>query len=295
MEEYIKKAGILIEAMPYISKFHGKTVVVKYGGSAMTDEKIRHSVIGDIAFMKMVGMNPVIVHGGGPSINEALKLANIEPKFQDGLRVTDKNTVEIVESVLSGTINKALVSEFQKHNVRAVGISGKDGLLIEAKKMKPNNKDIGFVGDIKKINTQVLDALISSGFVPVISPIGTDSDANTYNINADYAAVEIAKALKATKLVFLTDIEGVRKDVNNPKSLISKASPKEIEAMIADGTISGGMIPKVECCTKAVNAGVESVHIISGKLQHSILLEIYTEAGIGTVIEEGVSAKNAKN
>jgi len=285
MQEYIKKAGILIEAMPYINKFHGKTVVVKYGGSAMTDEKIRHSIIGDIAFMKMVGMNPVIVHGGGPSINEALKLANIESKFEDGLRVTDKDTVKIVESVLSGTINKSLVSEFQKHDVRAVGISGKDGLLIEAKKMKPNNKDIGFVGDIKKINTQVLDALISSGFVPVISPIGTDSKANTYNINADYAAVEIAIALKATKLVFLTDIEGIRKDIDDAKSLISKTTPAEIEKLIADGTISGGMIPKVQCCTKAVKAGVESVHIISGKIQHSILLEIYTNEGIGTVIE----------
>lgn len=287
MIEYIEKAGILIEAMPYISKFHGKTVVVKYGGSAMIDEKIKHSVIGDIAFMKMVGMNPVIVHGGGPSINEALKLAHIEPKFEDGLRVTDKATVEIVESVLSGTINKSLVSEFQKYNTKAVGISGKDGLLIEATKMMHNGKDIGFVGDIKQINTEVIDSLIASGFVPVISPIGADSEANTYNINADYAAVEIAIALKATKLVFLTDIDGIRTNMDNPESLISTTTPKEIEKLIADSTISGGMIPKVECCTKAVNAGVNSVHIINGNIEHSLLLEIYTTAGIGTVIEEG--------
>lgn len=286
MQEYIKKAGILIEAMPYISKFHGKIVVIKYGGSAMTDEGLKNSVIGDIAFMKMVGINPVIVHGGGPSINEALKLANIEPKFQDGLRVTDKETVEIVESVLSGTINKSLVSEFQKHNTKAVGISGKDGLLIEAVK---SGQNIGYVGDITKINTQILDTLIESNFVPVISPIGGDEDANTYNINADYAAVEIAIALKATKLVFLTEIDGIRKDMQDATSLISRISPKEIDELISDGTISGGMIPKVECCIKAVNAGVNSVHIISGKIEHSLLLEIYTNEGIGTVVEEGIN------
>lgn len=292
MKKYIEKAEILIEAMPYINKFHGQTVVIKYGGSAMTDEKIKHLVIGDIAFMKMVGINPVIVHGGGPLINEALKLANIEPEFQDGLRVTDKNTIGVVETVLSGTINKNLVSEFQKFNVKAVGISGKDGVLIEAVKKMPNNKDIGFVGDIKKVNTQIIDSLIASDFVPVISPIGTDIDANTYNINADYAAVEIAIALKATKLVFLTDIDGIRKDIDNPSSLISEISPKEIKNLIKDGTISGGMIPKVECCIKAVEADVNSVHIINGKLQHSLLLEIYTQKGIGTLIKEALNGNN---
>ena len=286
MQEYIKKAGILIEAMPYISTFHGKTVVIKYGGSAMTDEKIKHSVIGDIAFMKMVGINPVIIHGGGPEINKALELEQIEPKFFNGLRVTDEKTMQVVESVLSGKINKSIVAEFQKHKTKAVGISGKDGMLIEAEKKMPNGIDIGFVGDIKKINTEVLDTLIKSDFVPVISPVGADEQANTYNINADYAAVEIAIALKATKLVFLTDIEGVRMNADNPDSLISRLTPLEIENMINNGTITGGMIPKVECCSKAIKSGVNSVHIINGKIEHSILLEIYTKDGIGTVIEE---------
>lgn len=293
MQEYIKKAGILIEAMPYISKFHGKTLVIKYGGSAMTDEKIKHSVIGDIAFMKMVGINPVIVHGGGPEINAALKLENIEPEFKNGLRVTDEKTVKIVESVLSGKINKLIVSEFQRHSTRAVGISGKDGLLIEAVKKMPDGSDIGYVGDIKRINTQIVDTLIASDFVPVISPVGSDDQANTYNINADYAAVEIAIALKATKLVFLTDIEGVRKNADDPSSLISRLSPMQIEKMIENGTISGGMIPKVECCSKACKSGVESVHIINGKIEHSILLEIYTKDGIGTVIEENINEQAA--
>ena len=286
MQEYIKKAGILIEAMPYISKFHGKTVVIKYGGSAMTDEEIKHSVIGDIAFMKMVGINPVIIHGGGPEINKALALEGIEPKFFNGLRVTDEKTMQVVESVLSGQINKSIVAEFQRHKTKAVGISGKDGMLIEAEKKMPDGADIGFVGDIKKINTEVLDTLIKSDFVPVISPVGADNEANTYNINADYAAVEIAIALKATKLVFLTDIEGVRMNADNPDSLISRLTPLEIENMINNGTITGGMIPKVECCSKAIKSGVNSVHIINGKIEHSILLEIYTKDGIGTVIEE---------
>lgn len=286
MQKYIEKAGILIEAMPYINKFHGKTVVIKYGGSAMTDCDIKHSVIGDIAFMKMVGINPVIVHGGGPEINEALKLAGIEPKFIEGLRVTDKDTMQIVESVLSGKINKSIVSEFQKHDTKAVGISGKDGLLIEAQKKVQNGIDLGFVGDITKVNTQVIESLIKSDFVPVISPVGSDKDANTYNINADIAAVEIAIALKASKLVFLTDIEGVRYDAEDETSLISKLSPAYAKELIANGAIKGGMIPKTQCCIKAVEKGVDSVHIINGKILHSILLEIYTKDGIGTVIEE---------
>ncbi len=286
MQKYIEKAGILIEAMPYINKFNNKTVVIKYGGSAMTDEKIKASVIKDIAFMKMVGIHPVIVHGGGPEINSALKNAGIEPKFQDGLRVSDKKTVEIVESVLSGKINKSIVSEFQKNETKAVGISGKDGLLLEAQKKTPNGTDIGFVGEIKKVNPKIINTLIENDFVPVLSPVGSDISANTYNINADYAAVEIAIALKAVKLVFLTDIEGIFKNEHDKNSLISKLSPREIDDLIADGSISAGMIPKAQCCKKAVKAGVESVHIINGKIEHSILLEIYTKDGIGTVIEE---------
>lgn len=286
MQKYIEKAGILIEAMPYINKFHGKTVVIKYGGSAMTDSDIKNSVIGDIAFMKMVGINPVIVHGGGPEINEALKLNNIEPVFKDGLRVTDEKTMEIVEEVLSGKINKSIVSEFQKHNTKAVGISGKDGLLIEAVQKRPNGNNIGYVGDITNVNTKIVKSLIENDFIPVISPVGSDKDANTYNINADIAAVELAIALKAPKLVFLTDIEGVRKNAEDENSLISKLTPKAANILIETGAITGGMIPKVQCCIKAIKEGVESVHIINGKILHSILLEIYTKDGIGTVIEE---------
>ena len=286
MQKYIEKAGILIEAMPYINKFHGKTVVIKYGGSAMTDSDIKNSVIGDIAFMKMVGINPVIVHGGGPEINAALKLNNIEPVFKDGLRVTDEKTMEIVEEVLSGKINKSIVSEFQKHNTKAVGISGKDGLLIEAVQKRPNGNNIGYVGDIRNVNTKIVKSLIENDFIPVISPVGSDKDANTYNINADIAAVELAIALKAPKLVFLTDIEGVRKNAEDENSLISKLTPKAANILIETGAITGGMIPKVQCCIKAIKEGVESVHIINGKILHSILLEIYTKDGIGTVIEE---------
>ena len=286
MQKYIEKAGILIEAMPYINKFHGKTVVIKYGGSAMTDSDIKNSVIGDIAFMKMVGINPVIVHGGGPEINAALKLNNIEPVFKDGLRVTDEKTMEIVEEVLSGKINKSIVSEFQKHNTKAVGISGKDGLLIEAVQKRPNGNNIGYVGDITNVNTKIVKSLIENDFIPVVSPVGSDKDANTYNINADIAAVELAIALKAPKLVFLTDIEGVRKNAEDENSLISKLTPKAANILIETGAITGGMIPKVQCCIKAIKEGVESVHIINGKILHSILLEIYTKDGIGTVIEE---------
>lgn len=282
-EKYIKKAETLVEAMPYINKFNGQTVVIKYGGSAMTDENIKHSVIGDIAYLKAVGINPVVVHGGGPAINAALKTAGIEPEFKNGLRVTDEKTVKTVEEVLSGMVNKSIVSDFQKHDTKAVGISGKDGLLIEALK---SPDDIGFVGEIFRVNPKIIQTLIESSFIPVISPIGTDENGETYNINADHAAVEIAIALKANKLVFMTDTDGVRKDENDPESLLSKITPPEIEAMIKDKSIKGGMIPKVKSCARAIKSGVKSVHIINGKIKHSLLLEIYTHDGVGTVIEE---------
>lgn len=282
-EKYIKKAETLVEAMPYINKFNGKTVVIKYGGSAMTDELLRESVIGDIAYLKAVGINPVVVHGGGPAINKALMVEGIEPEFKNGLRVTDKKTVKTVEKVLSGDINKTIVSDFQKHNTAAVGISGKDGCLIEALK---STDDIGYVGEIFKVNPKIVETLINSSFIPVISPIGTNENGETFNINADHAAVEIAIALKATKLVFLTDTDGVRKDEDDPLSLLSKITPSEIEAMIKNKNITGGMIPKVKSCARAIQSGVKSVHIINGKIKHSLLLEIYTNDGIGTIIEE---------
>lgn len=286
MQKYIDKASTLIEAMPYFSRFHRKTVVIKYGGSAMTNPKVRHSVIGDIAFIKMVGINPVVVHGGGPEINEALQHAGIEPKFVDGLRVTNFETMEIVEEILSGKINKSIVSEFQKHDTKAVGISGKDGFLLEAKKKLSNGTDIGYVGDIVNVNTKLVESLIASDFIPVISPVGTDKAADSYNINADIAAVEIAIALGAYKLVFLTDVDGVMMDASDKTSLISRLTPELARNLIDRGTIKGGMIPKTQCCVKAVEEGVKSVHIINGNILHSLLLEIYTKDGIGTVIEE---------
>ena len=286
IEKAAKKADTLVEAMPYINKFNNKTVVIKYGGSAMEDEKIKSSVINDIAFMKIVGINPVIVHGGGPGINKQLKLSNIEPNFINGIRVTDEKTMETVEMVLSGQINKNLVSEFQKHNTKAVGISGKDGLLIEAHKKPTDGADLGRVGEIKNINPILINTLTQNGFIPVISPVGGDKEGNTYNINADIAAVEIAIKLKAAKLVFLTDIDGIREDENDKNSLISKISPKIAQNLIKEGKIKGGMIPKANCCIKAVQNGVKSVHIINGNISHSILLEIYTKDGVGTLMEE---------
>lgn len=283
LQKYIDKAETLVEAMPYINKFNGQTVVIKYGGSAMTDEQIKNSVIGDIAYLKAVGINPVVVHGGGPAINKALKTAGIEPEFKNGLRVTDKQTVITVEEVLSGMVNKSIVSDFQKHNTKAVGISGKDGMLLEALK---SPDDIGYVGEIFRVNPQIVQTLINSSFIPVISPIGTDENGETYNINADHAAVEIAIALKANKHVFMTDIDGVRQDAENPDTLLSKITPSEIDKMIKDKIISGGMIPKVKSCARAIKSGVKSVHIINGKIKHSLLLEIYTHDGIGTLIEE---------
>ncbi len=282
-EKYIKKAATLVEALPYINKFNGQTVVIKYGGAAMTDLKLKESVIGDIACLKAVGMNPIVVHGGGPFINQALKNEGIEPVFKKGLRVTDINTINTVEKVLSGQVNKSIVSDFQKHGAPAVGISGKDGLLIEADK---SDEDLGYVGKIRKINTKIIDTLINSSFIPVISPIGTNQNGETFNINADHAAVEIAIELKASKLVFLTDTDGVREDENDPSSLIFRITPEQINNMIENKNITGGMIPKVQSCARAVKSGVKSVHIINGKISHSLLLEIYTNDGIGTVIEE---------
>ncbi|OLA94891.1 MAG: acetylglutamate kinase [Candidatus Melainabacteria bacterium LEY3_CP_29_8] len=283
MQKYIEKADILIEALPYIQKFNGTVVVIKYGGSAMTDEKIKQSVIGDISFMKMVGIKPIVVHGGGPFINEALKKSNIAPKFKNGLRITDENTIKIAESVLSGNVNKSIVSDFQKHGMQACGISGKDGKLIVAKK---SDENIGYVGEIEKINPKIINTLIDNDFVPVISPIGTDEDGNTYNINADYAANELAIALKANKLVFMTDIDGLLEDQNDKKTLISKVNLKTIDKMIKEGRIKGGMIPKIKSCKKAFENGVKSVHIINGNIKHALLLEIYTNEGIGTIIEK---------
>ena len=286
MKKYIEKAKVLIEALPYIKEFYGKTIVIKYGGSAMLNEDLKQALIQDIILLKLVGICPVIVHGGGPEINKMLKEVGKNPEFINGLRVTDEKTIEVTEMVLAGKVNKNIVSHIQDQGVDAVGICGKDGNILESEKIYADGNDIGFVGKIKKVNINLIDTLIKNDFIPVIAPIGTDKCGNTYNINADYAAVSIASAINAQKLVFLTDIEGVLRDINNKSSLISTLKLKEISALIKDGTITGGMIPKVECCKKAVENGVKTVHILDGRLEHSLLLEIYTNKGIGTIIEE---------
>ncbi|NLK21483.1 MAG: acetylglutamate kinase [Epulopiscium sp.] len=286
MKECIEKAKVLIEALPYIKEFYGKTVVIKYGGSAMIDEKIKETVMQDIILMKLVGINPVIVHGGGPEINNALKQMGKQSEFINGLRITDKETMEIVEMVLSGKVNKNIVSHIQNQGINAVGISGKDGATLESEKRLVDDKDVGFVGEIINVNTKLITTLIQTDFIPVIAPIGIDKEGNSYNINADYAAVAVAGALKAQKLVFLTDVEGVLKDVSDSSSIISSLLVRDVDEYIKDGIISGGMIPKVECCVEGVKKGVKTVHILDGRVQHCLLLEVFTQRGVGTMIEE---------
>lgn len=282
--EAIKKAEVLLEAIPFIRKFSGNTVVIKYGGSAMSDEMLKSYVTTDIAMLKYLGLKPVIVHGGGNEISTFLKALDIESRFVDGIRVTDKETAKIAEMVLSGSIGKSLVSDFEKVGVKAVSINGKDGNTLSVKKLESQKVDYGFVGSIESVNLNLINTLIKNDFVPVISPIGCDDDGNTYNINADYLALAIAGALNADKLIFLSDVEGVLKDVTDPGSIISYMSKKQAEGYIEDGTISGGMIPKVRCCLDALEKGVKSVHVLNGKLSHSILLEIFTREGIGTMV-----------
>lgn len=284
MKGAIEKAHVLIEALPYIRKFAGSTVVVKYGGSAMIDEEIRLSVIQDIVMMKRIGFNPVVVHGGGNSISDLLVKLGKKSVFIDGLRVTDKETAEVAEMVLSGSIGKSLVQSLQAQGIQAVSISGKDGDTLIARKKLLGGKDLGFVGEITRVNTHLLHSLMNNDFIPVVAPIGTDSKGNTYNINADYAASAIAGALQAQKLVFLTDVEGILKDKDDPSSIMRRLTLKEAESFILDGTISGGMIPKAQCCMDGIHQGVESVHILDGRIPHSLLLEIFTNDGIGTMM-----------
>jgi acetylglutamate kinase len=286
MQEYIDKANVLMEALPYIKEFNGITVVIKYGGSALINEEIKASIIQDIALMKYVGFKPVVIHGGGPDINAMLSRLNIESKFRNGLRITDEATMEVVEMVLAGKIGKALAAELTSHGVKAVGVSGKDAGMITVKKLMPNGQDIGLVGEVDTVDVTLLKTLLDGGFVPVISSIGIDGTGQTYNINADYAAVSVAAALHAEKLVYLTDVEGVRLDASDSASVASRLTVTKIHEMIADCTISGGMLPKVECCIAGVEAGVPNVHILDGRVKHSLILEIFTKKGIGTLVEK---------
>lgn len=286
MLDVINKANILTEALPYIKKFSGITVVIKYGGAALVNEDIKSTIIKDIALMKYVGFKPVVVHGGGKDINKALEAVGIEPNFKDGLRVTDEPTMEVVQQVLAGKINKNLTTDLCQHGIDAVGICGKDAGFMKVKKIMPKGMDIGLVGEVTEVKTELINTLIDNDFVPVISSIGVDEEGKSYNINADYAAVAVAGALKAEKLVFVTDVAGIMKDVNDPLSVIPTIRTAEVNALIDDGTISGGMLPKVECCMAGVDAGVKSVHILDGRIAHCLILEIFTEKGIGTLIEK---------
>ena len=286
MSEYIEKAKILVEALPYIEEFKGITVVIKYGGSALVNEDIKNTIMQDIALMKYVGFRPVVVHGGGPDINKMLSKVGKESVFVDGLRVTDEETMEIAEMVLSGKVGKAIVSEIEAQGIKSCGISGKDGRTLKVSKLTPNGKDIGFVGEVCHVDTTLIKTLIDNDFVPVISSIGFDENGDTYNINADYAAVAVAGALAAEKLVFLTDVEGVLTDVKDSNSLITRINTEEILKLINSGIISGGMIPKVQCCLSGVEAGVKHVHILDGRVEHCLILEIFTKDGIGTLIEK---------
>lgn len=287
MDTALEKANILIEAIPYIKKFTGKTFVIKYGGSAMIDEAKKKLLIKDIVLFKLLGIDIVIVHGGGPFIKDALDKLGKEAKFIDGLRVTDGETMEIVEMVLSGSVNKEIANSIQRNGIPSVGISGKDGNLLKAKKIEIENGDLGYVGDIESVDPSIIKTLLKQGFIPVVSPVSKDENFDTYNINADYAAAEIAGSLNAEKLIFVTDILGVMRDVNDKDSLIHYMDLDSARKNIEDGIITGGMIPKVECCMSAVERGTKQVHIINGNLPHSMILEIFTKQGIGTMFIKG--------
>ena len=282
-EKYLEKAAVLVEALPYIQKFNRKVIVVKYGGSAMVDEQLKKSVISDVTLLKLVGFKPIIVHGGGKEISKWVGKVGKEAQFINGLRVTDEETMEIAEMVL-GRVNKSLVSMVEELGVKAVGISGKDGGLLKVKKKYADGKDIGYVGEITDVDPKILYDLMEKDFLPIICPVGLDDEFNTYNINADDAACAIARAVGANKLAFLTDIEGLYRDFEDKSSLISEITVKEAKELIAGGTIGGGMLPQLSNCIDAIEAGVSRVHIIDGRIPHSILMEIFSDRGVGTAI-----------
>ena len=294
MKKQIRKAETLLEALPFIKTFYGKTVVIKYGGNAMVSDKLKESFAQDVSMMKYIGINPVIVHGGGPQIGKTLDLLGIQSEFVDGQRITNKEMIDVVEMVLGGKVNKEIVSLIDRHGVNPVGISGKDGDLIHAKRHKrvkhspetdrPEIIDMGLVGEITKVNPKILEVLDQNGFIPVIAPTGKGTEGETLNINADFVAAEIASALKAEKLILMTDTEGVQR---KNKKLIPELTQKEANKLIKSGIIHGGMLPKVTCCLDALKLGVRKTHIIDGRVKHALLLELLTEEGVGTQIIPG--------
>ncbi|MEW6427471.1 MAG: acetylglutamate kinase [Thermodesulfobacteriota bacterium] len=291
MQSSLEKAKILIEALPYIRSFADRTVVIKYGGHAMVDEELKRNFALDIILMKLIGINPVVVHGGGPQINKFLGKMNIQSDYVQGMRITDGETMDVVEMVLVGKVNKEIVGLINYHGGKAVGLSGRDGDLVQARKMKvlksmvkdapPELIDLGRVGEVTAVNAEVLEALDAQGFIPVIAPVGVGEDGQSYNINADLVAGAVASRLKAAKLILLTDVEGV---LDSGKRLIPSLTVSQADRHIEDGTIVGGMIPKLRCCQKALAAGVGKAHIVDGRMEHAILLEMFTQEGIGTEI-----------
>ena len=282
-KKYLDKAEVLIEALPYIQRFHKKIIVVKYGGSAMIDEELKRDVIEDVVLLKLVGFKPIIVHGGGKEISRWVDKAGLKTEFVNGFRVTDEKVIEIAQMVL-GKVNKDLVAYVQSLGVKAAGLSGMDGGLLKVTKKYADGRDIGFVGDIESVDTKILEDLIENDFLPIVFPIGIDEKCNPYNINADEAASAIATALKAEKLAYLSDVEGVRENPDDPDSVISELYINEAEKLIRDGIISGGMLPKIQNCVDALKEGVSRIHIMDGRIPHSLLLEIFTNKGIGTAI-----------
>jgi acetylglutamate kinase len=290
-EAALNIANVLTEALPYIQRFTGKTIVVKFGGNAMVDADLHESFARDVVLMKLVGMNPVVVHGGGPQIGALLAKLNIHTEFVNGMRVTDAETMDIVEMVLGGSVNKEIVSSINRNGGKAIGVTGKDGQLIRARKLTVTRFspelnaseiiDIGHVGDVDQIDTEVLGVILSSNFIPVIAPIGSDGKGNTYNINADLVAGKLAQVLQAEKLMLLTNVAGL---LDKEGQVLTGLSTAEVDALIADGTISGGMLPKIDCALEAVKSGVASAHIIDGRVPHAVLLETFTNEGIGTLI-----------
>lgn len=290
-ESAVNVAHVLTEAMPYIRRFRGKTVVIKYGGNAMVDEKLKSGFARDVVLMKLVGINPVVVHGGGPQIGRLLEKIGKETEFIDGMRVTDSETMDVVEMVLGGLVNKEIVNLITRHGGRAVGLTGKDGELIRARKMTITRKspefdvpeiiDLGHVGEVESIDAGVVDMLVSGDFIPVIAPIGVGDDGHSYNINADLVAGRMAEVLRAEKLILLTNTEGL---LDNKGNLLTGLDTEDVDAMIANGTIHGGMLPKIDCALSAVNSGVKAAHIIDGRVEHAVLVELFTDEGIGTLI-----------
>nr|WP_294466723.1 acetylglutamate kinase [uncultured Ruminococcus sp.] len=277
-----KRAKVLIQAMPYIKKYAGETIVVKYGGNAMINEDLKSAVMSDLVLMQLVGINVVLVHGGGPEINAMLDAVGKESRFENGMRVTDKETIDIVQMVLAGKVNKSLVQLLESHGGKALGFCGLDGRLLMAEKLV-SSVDLGYVGEIKEVNPAPLNNAMQNGYIPIVATVAGGYDGNVYNINADLAAAQIAAKLSAKKLILMTDIRGLLRDVNDDDSLISVVNVSEVPMLKRDGIIKGGMIPKIDCCVEAVRNGVNRAHIIDGRLEHSILLELFSDEGIGTM------------